>query len=129
MHGIVPKILISEEEDDGKKLLTSSSNVADKLKQLNLNTQTRSVCLRDEINMRYKFHHYAVMSLKLCGHCHTTVLGDINEQHVGAVRVFELLNTLNCAVQLLPMLARRRLRDCVDVDAQLLLVSSTSASV
>jgi len=39
--------------------------------------------------------------LKLYGHRRQSVPFDINARHVVAVCVFELLNTLNCAVQLL----------------------------
>ncbi len=36
--------------------------------------------MRDEVDLRYSFHHGFIL-LKLCGHRHTTVPGDINKKN------------------------------------------------
>jgi len=42
-------------------------------------------CVRDEVVLRYRFHHHHVcIWLRLCGHRRMTVPGDINEHDVFA---------------------------------------------
>ena len=87
---------ISEEEDSGEELVTSSSaSLAWRLEQLDLNAQTQSVCVRGGVDSRYCFIIIThAFWLKLCGHRHTAVPGDINEQDVVRERAAVVLKLL-----------------------------------
>jgi hypothetical protein len=45
-------------EEGEYRLSPSSTTGGGTLEQLNSTTQAQSVCVRDEINMRYRFHHH-----------------------------------------------------------------------
>jgi hypothetical protein len=38
-------------------------------------------CVRDGVDLRFRFHHHVSVCVKLCGHRRQSVPGDINEQH------------------------------------------------
>ncbi len=48
------------QEEGADRLSPSSTDVAGKLEPLNLNTQAQSVCVRDEVVLRYRFHHHVL---------------------------------------------------------------------
>jgi hypothetical protein len=94
----------SKEEERVNCLVPSSTNVAGGLKQLNLNTQAQSVCSRFEVSDVISIRVALVMTLRsLCS---------------------EVVVSPACKMTTTSML---RATGCVDVDAQSLLVTSTSA--